>query len=371
MKRPRTFLLAALVAATALSGLASDLRAQRPRPFKTGLWRKVECPEGFVIHETRHYQIQSQAGMEKAKRLGKHMETMFKVYYKCFNPKKPFTKKQAIKLLRNRAQFIKYGAPRGAGAYYSPLEHEMVCYDTGKWMDDQDSDDEDFSNEDENELMKEGYYRKMMARYTMDLLGAAAHEGWHQYFHWLVVSPVQLPSWLNEGMGDYFYSARPQKVKGRRMPAELGRMNHMRLPVVKAAIHRQQYVKIKDLLNYTKSQYYSNPGVCYAQGWALCQFLMHHENARYREIIPKFVFLVKNDSNIEAVTEKVFKRIDLDALDKEWREWVVNVRMDGTLRDKDATAEAGADKDKKDKGDKKEAGEKAEGNKDEAKTKGQ
>ena len=132
-----------LVVLAAALAFAADLDAQRGRrPFKTGLWRtKKDHAEGFVVHTTRHYQIQSQAGREKAKRLGKHMETMFKVYYKCFNPKKPFTKRQAIKLLRNRAQFLRYGASPGAGAYYSPMEHEMVCYDTGRWMDDQDADE--------------------------------------------------------------------------------------------------------------------------------------------------------------------------------------------------------------------------------------
>jgi len=338
MKRVRTLFLAVT---TALLCCGPDLAAQRQRPFKPGYWRtKKDYAEGFVVHTTRHYQIQCQAGMEKAKRLGKHMETMFQVYYKCFNPKKAFGKRQAIKLLKNRAQFIRYGAPRGAGAYYSPREHEMVCYDTGKWMDDQDANDNWFDNDDEEDLMNPDYFRKIRAKYQMDLLGAAAHEGWHQYFHWLVVSPVQLPSWLNEGMGDYFYSAQPKKVKGRRMPAELGRMNHMRLPIVKLAIRRKKDVPIPTLLKYSKSDYYSNASICYAEGWALCQFLMHHENRRYRAIIPRFVFLVKSDSNLKAVAKKAFKGIDLEQLDKEWREWVMNVRMDGTVREKSTTEEA-------------------------------
>lgn len=332
-------------AAVALSCLGPDLAAQRRRPYKTGLWRRVECPDGFVIHNTRHYQIQSQAGIDKAKRLGKHMETMFRVYYKCFNPKKPFTKKQPIKLFRSKAQYLKYGAPRGTAGYFSWVDGEMVCYDTGRWMDDQDADENFFDNDDEEDLMNPEYYRKLRAKYQMDILGVAAHEGWHQYFQWMVVSKVQLPSWLNEGMGDYFYSARPKKVKGRKMPAELGRMNYMRLPIVKLAIRRQNYVPIKKLIRYSKQQYYSNPTICYAQGWALCQFLMHHEDRRYREIIPKFVFLVKNDTNLEAVTDRVFKSIDLERLDKEWRDWVERVRMDGTVRDKAAVKEAGSKSD--------------------------
>ncbi len=349
MKRVRILLLAT---ATALACFGPDLEAQRRRPFKPGRWdTKKHYAKGFVVHNTRHYQIQSQAGMEKAKRLGKHMETMFKVYYKCFNPKKPFTKRQAIKLLKNRAQFLRYGASPGAGAYYSPMEHEMVCYDTGRWMDDQDA-DEWFSNEDEEDLMEPGFFRKMRAKYQMDILGAAAHEGWHQYFHWMVVSPTPLPSWLNEGMGDYFYSARPKIVMGRRMPADLGRMNHMRLLMVKLAIHGQKHVPIPALLKYTKQQYYSNGSICYAEGWALCQFLMHHENKKYKAIIPRYVFLIKN-GRPKAVHKRVFRGIDLDKLNKEWMEWVTNVRMDGTVRGKEEPKDGEKGKDGKGKGRKK------------------
>jgi hypothetical protein len=111
---------------------------------------------------------------------------------------------------------------------------------------------------------------------------------------------------------------------------------------VKLAIRRQKYVPIPTLLSYSKRDYYRNASVCYAEGWALCQFLMHHEKKKYRDLIPRFVFFVKNDTNLVAVTKKVFKGIDLDKLDEEWRTWVTNVRMDGTVR----AAEAAGNGDK-------------------------
>ncbi|MEE9127912.1 MAG: hypothetical protein V3U11_12300, partial [Planctomycetota bacterium] len=111
-------------------------------------------------------------------------------------------------------------------------------------------------------------------------------------------------------------------------------------------------VPIPALLKYTKQQYYSNGSICYAEGWALCQFLMHHENKKYKAIIPRYVFLIKN-GRPKAVHKRVFRGIDLDKLNKEWMEWVTNVRMDGTVRGKEEPKDGEKGKDGKGKGRKK------------------
>jgi hypothetical protein len=157
---------------------------------------------------------------------------------------------------------------------------------------------------------------------TMDLLGTAAHEGWHQYFHWYCGSFVVLPSWINEGMGDYFYTAAPKEVRGRKMPAELGRINEGRLWVLKAAIRQNRFVPVRELLTMSKAQFYANPSVCYAEGWALCQYLLHSGNKQYEDVIPDFVRLVKNDTNFDDVREKAYKRIGLDQLEAGFKAWV-------------------------------------------------
>ncbi len=127
--------LAALVATL----VATPLTAQRNGgEIKPGPWNTAnKVPEGWVIYESRYYQVQSQAGLEKAKRLAEHMEVMNAVYRSMFRPDKGGAKRQAIKLLKDRQAFLQYGAPPGAGAYYSPMDREMVCYDTGKWSDEE------------------------------------------------------------------------------------------------------------------------------------------------------------------------------------------------------------------------------------------
>ena len=177
----------------------------------------------------------------------------------------------------------------------------------------------------------------------MDLLGVMAHEGWHQYFHWYVTSWVELPSWINEGMGDYFYTAAPKQVKGRKVPADLGRDFPGRMIVIKQAVAQGRQVPISDFIHYSQADYYSTPAVCYAQGWALCQFLLHSKNKKYKKIIPTFIRLVRDDTNMEAVTRKAFRGIDLDKLEQDFIAWVKVMKLPGD-DEVSATVEASGNK---------------------------
>lgn len=305
--------------------LAAPSTAQQPGgEIRPGKWNtKAEIPDGWVVFNSRHYQIQSQVGKDKAKRLSKHMEKMFRVYTKLFPPGKSGFTQKPVKLFKDRQSFVDYGNTPGAAGYYTYDYREMVCYDTGKWMDEDDSGPTTGGKRSRREIMED-----MLQRSKMDLLGVMAHEGWHQYFHWYVVSLVQLPSWINEGMGDYFYAARPIEGSKRRVPVTLGRMNNERLPIIKAAVRQGRNVPLKKFIYYMQREYYSNPGICYAQGWAFCQFLLHHDDKRVKAVIPYYIRLVKDDTNTQTVTEKAFRGIDLDELDKEFTEWVMTLKSE-------------------------------------------
>ncbi len=202
-------LVHALSVAALLACAAPNAAAQGMKDLKRGPWDPKDAPPSWVVHTSKHYQIQSHAGAEKAERLAEHMETMLTVYKRLFPRGRAF-KRFAVKLFGDHREFLAYGAPPGAGAYYSPVDREVVCYDTGKWMDEPLTETSAGEGDD-----LESMVRQMQARSTMDILGAAAHEGWHQFFHWYVTSWIELPSWINEGMGDYFYAAKPLEQSGR------------------------------------------------------------------------------------------------------------------------------------------------------------
>lgn len=300
---------------TAFAALLPAQNEVRPGPWPTA----GKVPAGWVVHNTRNYHIQSQAGIEKAKRLGEHMEVMNAVYRRMFPPDKAGVKAQTIKLFKDQASFRAYGAPPGAAAYYSPNDREMVCYDTGKWSDEKEPAAPATGGETARDRLARrlGRFEDMM---KMDLLGCAAHEGWHQYYHWLVVSRVALPSWINEGMGDYFYTASPREGRGKK--ADLGNIFDGRLSVLKAAKRQNAMVPLEQFLQMLQQDYYSNPSVCYAQGWAFCQFLLHGENGKYAKLIPNYVKQLCNDTNWQNVQARVFKGIDLAKLEEEFKAYI-------------------------------------------------
>jgi hypothetical protein len=316
----------------AISCLAAAAAAQRHGgPVHPGPWNtKEQIAPGWIVYESPNYQVQSECGPEKAKRLADHMEAMNKLYRRMFNPEKEGAKRQTIKLFKTENEFHAYGAPAGAAAYFSADDREMVCYDTNKWMDDKPAvkapttgeaaDPEDPAAKLKADIM--GRLERERDMWKMDLLGCAAHEGWHQYFHWYVGSRIELPSWIDEGMGDYFYTAVPKQAKGRQMPAELGGSNAIRLMTAKKALEHNAFVPAPELIKYNQMQYYANAGICYAEGWALCQFMMHSGNPKYAKVVQTFIRVVRDDTNMPHVTEKAFKGIDLEQLDKDFRAWI-------------------------------------------------
>ncbi len=317
-----------------LAALASTAPSQiRPGPWQTA----SKVPDGWVVHNTRNYHVQSQCGAEKAKRLGDHMEVMNVVYRRMFRPDKDGAKQQTIKLFKDDTSFHAYGAPPGAAAYYSPGEREMVCYDTGKW-----SDVETVAVPTTGGQRTRRPLSRFEDMMKMDLLGCAAHEGWHQYYHWLVVSRVELPSWINEGMGDYFYTAAPKDGKGKK--ADLGRVFDGRLWVLQTAKRQDRMEPLGPFLEMLQQDYYSNPSICYAQGWAFCQFLLHGNKGKYAKVIPSYVKLLCNDTNWRDVQAKAFKGLDLAQMEQEFHAYIDTLKpsVSNPLDDEaDAEAEQG------------------------------
>ncbi|MBL9077785.1 MAG: hypothetical protein JNL08_09785 [Planctomycetes bacterium] len=325
--------------------LAMALPAQGE--LKAGPWQTAgKIPPGWVVHNTKNYHVQSQCGIDKAKRLGAHMEIMNAVYRSMFKPDKAGAKLQTIKLFQDEASYHAYGGPQGAAAYFSWTEREMVCYDTGKWSDEVKADGPTTGPETPLDRLKRRRSR-FLDMLTMDLLGTAAHEGWHQYFDWYVGSKVDLPSWIDEGMGDYFYAAAPKRdAKGKKPSATLGLPNDGRLWVLQVAQRQGLMVPLERFVTMLQGDYYSNPDVCYAQGWAFCQFLLHAENGKYAKVIPNYVRLIKDDSNWRVVTEKAFKGLDLKVMDKEFHAYVQSLKptvQDPMAEDDEPEPEAGAE----------------------------
>ena len=331
-----SLLASVLLLLAALPGTA--MAAPGDERVRPGEWSKRKVPDGWVVVETDHYQVQSQVGEAKARRLADHLEAMLDVYGEIL----PFRKKLptfVLKLFDGPASFHAYNpGARGAAAYYSKSQKELVAYDSGIILGERDIParirlvpglDVVLTDAEVEELA--ALFERITDAYLLDLAGVLAHEGWPQYFHYYTVSWVPMPSWLDEGLGDYFYTAVQEQGAGSDYV--LGAVNDYRLRVLQTAFEEGTFARFAELLEFEQADYYSNAQVYYAQGWSMVHFLMHHQDEKLRKLIPKLIKDFKDTKNFRRSTDKAFKGRDLDELEREWVGWVLSTEPDDPLRE--------------------------------------
>jgi len=323
-------LAGALLAAAALLLLATPAaRAAGDEKVRSGKWNPKKAPPGWVVVETDHYQVQSQCGKDKALLLSAHLESMLELYEQ-FLPTRRKLDGFVLKLFKDRQAFRDYGGSQNAVAYYNQGEGELVGYDTGIVLGKRDIPAQfglvagvakDFTPESQARLTQ--LFEEITDAYTMDTARVLSHEGWHQYFHFYTTSIVTMPAWLDEGVGDYFFMASRDEQNGGKGGYRLGDLNHNRMRVLQRAFIDGTSVSFQKMLGFAQEQYYENPSVSYAQGWSMVQFLMHHEDAARRALIPKLIKDFKDTKNFPKSTAKLFKGIDMDELDRQFVGWVL------------------------------------------------
>jgi hypothetical protein len=304
---------------------------------KRGKWRIGDEPKTWILYSTEHYQVQSHIAKDRAKVVTDHLERMMIEYRKRFPIDKPL-KDMVVKIFANRKEYLAYGASPGSLAYYSPSDRELVCYDTGFVTGKEPPPDVPKDRGLAERLKQLGIPEEEIAGVAdalrvlsnTNLLGVLSHEGWHQYFHFFIVSQVEFPSWLDEGMGDYFYSAKPapdgkSMVFGDLMPG--------RFVTIWAALKTDKYVPVRDLIRYRQPDYYKNPQVCYAEGWSLVYFCLHSGNERYAKIPTTLIHVFKDKHRMDEATDEAFAHVDLQKFEDEWKAFYLDRDFAKTVMD--------------------------------------
>lgn len=183
------------------------------------------------------------------------------IYEVQFPPSEPVKAVSIVRVCGDRDEYHKYGGPGGSAGYWNSWAEELVFYDASpaKKIDD-------------------------------DTLSVLYHEAFHQYIYYSVGN-VAPHSWFNEGHGDYYAGAK--YLRSRKW--DIGPFD-WRVGTVKNAIRQgareftlkqdeqggkerkvysnaKGYTPLADLVAFSQRDYYSYPGVSYAQGWSLIYFL--------------------------------------------------------------------------------------------------
>lgn len=305
-----------------LLGLVVSLVAQDAAVKLTkGDWREDQIPPGWQRKIIGRYEFQSNAPWEHIETVARHMNSMLGAYKKFFTPVKQEGKAYVVKIFKDRDGFLKYGAPPGAGGYFSKQDGEMVGYLTAKIGGVAVA---AATTGDKPKSLRE----RLAAKFSMDLLGVFAHEGWHQYFHKHCGSGVPFPSWCDEGIGEYFYGSRTENGK-----LLTGRVNEYRLGTIKSAIRRGKTIPIKDLVGWDQSKYYAVAGLAYAEGWSLVHFLLTHPVWSRKKLIQTYMTAFVEQHSISEAVETAFKGWkdkDWDALEKDWKAFTLGLKYEDT-----------------------------------------
>jgi hypothetical protein len=102
-----------------------------------------------------------------------------------------------------------------------------------------------------------------------------AHEGFHQFIGYEL--GLQVPTWLNEGMAQYFETCY---IKNGKFVA--GEVNVPRLLAAQALIGHEMAISVGQLLEMDKPTFYANAQVAYPLSWALVYYLMNRDGGAYR-----------------------------------------------------------------------------------------
>lgn len=293
---------------------------------------EVICAD-WKIYNTQNYRIEYNTDDKFAKKLGMHLEAIRQIYARLW-PMSGRVKAFRVKCFANKAGYHRFGAPQGSAGYYSKFQKELVTYKT-------DANSRILNDAGEPMTLKLGEAGDTSFHIMY-------HEAFHQYGSLYVGEnrQVYIPSWFNEGMGDYFFGG---ELKGKTIKiAE----NWWRVDTIKRAVQKGKHVPLKNLIKYDQAQYYANPSICYAEGWALNYYLLEvaakknpRMGALYRSIPIKMLNELEKNGDGEKATTRAFAGIDLKQLEEDWKEWVLTLEMPQKV--KDALAKAQAEEDER------------------------
>lgn len=251
--------------------------------------------------ESRHYRMRSTAKKEQAQEVLRYMDLCFDTYSRFLRP-------PTEQMPRGKFSLILYG---GQDEY-------KKRGGTGRY----------------------GHYdgTNLVAYYHPDqMLATFAHEGMHQFTDICIPNFDRLPSWYAEGIAECIANNEARNGK-LYMCLKKGPVPRIRAHVVQDAIRQGTYIRFRDLLDFDKRKFQENHQLLYAESWSLCHFLLtapkledpdrQIPEGKYKQVIQRFhsAMLDPKMKAAEAVRTAFVlngKPIDLEALEKEWRDYMM------------------------------------------------
>jgi len=254
--------------------------------------RDAERVKGWWYVESENYFIVTNTPKKKKARildLQRRLEAMRTVYERDFPPAKPIEAISIVRVCKDQQSYSQYGGPGGTGGYWNHVAAELVLFHRGE---------------------------KAFARSVLN------HEAFHQYIHY-AIGEVDLHIWFNEGHADYYGGG---DVIGDRVVIK---PNKMRVDTIRSHVRAGTHVPLKKLLRMSQREYYSNPLLCYAEGWSLVYFFYKglSSDHPWRNVLPTYYRTLLETGDQNKALEAAFKGVDLALLEEAWKKYTVTRRV--------------------------------------------
>lgn len=143
------------------------------------------------------------------------------------------------------------------------------------------------------------------------------HEGWHQFAH---VKLGQIPIWVNEGLAEYFGNGI---WTGDNMVT--GDVSDVDLLRIQRAIKDNAVQNFGTFISMDGKQWLADMGtqrgpMNYLQAWAMCHFLGHADEGKYREAFGTYIRALGRDVPSGRAFVGAFGK-DVDGFARRFAEW--------------------------------------------------
>ena len=252
---------------------------------------------------SKHYELKALTTKEEAQELLDFMELVHQTYTALLKPENPQElekKRSTIILFKNFDQFVRAGAPPGAGAYYDRRTKELV-----------------------------GFYD------ILDMKPFFAHEGMHQFTDATSKNFGSFNMWFTEGIADCIGNSEVRNKK-LYMCVKSGRIARLRLPVIQAYLRAGKTPPLSRLMALTDDVFMRNADLCYAMAWSWCHFLITYPkdedrgsqipDGKFRKNLAGYYEQIRAGGvTHERAWAESFKGIPLEEMEELWKKYVLGL----------------------------------------------
>jgi hypothetical protein len=231
-------------------------------------------------YELSHYTLHTDLKADEAREVSIRLAKMAEEYH---NRTRGFSgtirAKMPFYIYTNEGDFLAAGATPGLGGFFNGRELHVLAQQVGPVL-----------------------WHRMQ------------HEGFHQFARGVIRG--DLPTWVSEGMAEYFGEA---VFTGDGFVS--GVVPQWRLERVRKTMATEQFKSLDQMMRLSHEQWNSEMAVAnYDQGWSMVQFLAHAENGKYQKAFGAFMGDLGRGNSWRSAWESNFGR-DIVAFERKWRDY--------------------------------------------------